>query len=165
MIFCVRSYADLLVGTLTNAPKTTENITRHVKTTANMNDGASMRVVVALLFFSFDKRVSSSSFVVGGGGVRDDVGVHRGGVARVGSRGMGNNVIMNRACTVTVRMCACVSQLIEAINVVYYQFCFYRNSSSSARNAAMISSSSSLKRRRMASSPLDGSSNFMLAIR
>lgn len=75
MIFCVRSYADLLVGTLTNAPKTTENITRHVKTTANMNDGASMRVVVALLFFSFDKRVSSSSFVVGGGGVRrDDVG-------------------------------------------------------------------------------------------
>ena len=73
MIFCVRSYADLLVGTLTNAPKTTENITRHVKTTANMNDGASMRVVVALLLFSFDKRVSSSSFVVGGGGVRDDV--------------------------------------------------------------------------------------------
>ena len=74
MIFWVRSYADLLiVGTLTNAPKTIENITRHVKTTANMNDGASMRVVVvALLFFSFDKRVSSSSFVVGGGGVRDD---------------------------------------------------------------------------------------------
>ena len=78
MIFCVLSYVALLVGTLTKLPTTTENITRQKTTTANMNDGASMRfcwamgVVLVVVFSSFDHASSFFRVVASSSSSFDD---------------------------------------------------------------------------------------------